>query len=260
MSLRKFIPALSMMLMLLAGCTPQSLSQEGLQQQLETLSQGITRQQYAVQAEDLANRVIARRNDHLLIDLRSNATARIKTAQTSSATELLSPDGLASLPAGRDIILVSENGGEAAQTALLLRLQNISAFYLDGGYAAWARNLGNASGKAGTADEAAAMARQQAVSCWFEGDYVAEAGLAVKTLPSSKGYTPKLEAVDRNGTLGLGLGLGLGPETAPSPQAKPTQQPADDGLGLGLGLGLGPESAQPAKQKDRPKLLIGEGC
>jgi len=258
MPLRKFTPGLAVTLLILAGCTPQPSSEEGMQQQIENLSQGIARQQYAVQANELADRVIAQRNDHLLIDLRSDATGHIKTAQSRSPAELLSPQGLENLPVGRDIILVSENGGEAAQTALLLRISGLNAFYLDGGYAAWARNLGNASGKAATPDEAAAMARQQAVSCWFEGDYVAEAGLTVRSQSASKGYTPKLKPVTRNDTLGLGLGLGLGPQQPE--KAKPAQKPANDSLGLGLGLGLGPKPVEPAKQKPRPKLLIGEGC
>ena len=254
MPLTKLAPGLSILLLALAGCSPQSPSGDGLQQQLATLSQGITRQQYAVQATDLADRVIKQRNDHLLIDLRSDTTQRIKTAIVANPADLLATPGQTDLPAGRDLILVSENGGQAAQTALLLRLQGSNAFYLDGGYQAWANALGNVQDKPATADEAAAMARQQAVSCWFEGDYVAAAGLVVKTPAAAKGYTPQLKPVKQGEALGLGLDLGLGPQ--PATQGSAQQEPAGGNLGLGLGLGLGPQPAA----KPRPKLLIGEGC
>ena len=262
MPLTQLVPGLSLLLLALSGCSPQSTSDGNLQQQITTLSQGITRQQYAVQAKDLADRVIKQRNDHLLIDLRSDTTQRIKSATVTSAADLLTPQGRSNLPAGRDLILVSENGGQAAQTALLLRLQGIDAFYLDGGYAAWAGALGNVQGEPATPDEAAAMAHQQAVSCWFEGDYVAAAGLMVKTPPQAKGYTPLLEPVQRSEALGLGLDLGLGPQAATQEPARqaPAATPAGDDLGLGLGLGLGPEQNAKAQQKPRPKLLIGEGC
>jgi hypothetical protein len=107
----------------------------------------------------------------------------------------------------------------------------------------------------GDARNAQELAKQQAISCWFEGDYVAEAGLTVKA-PASAGYIPPLEPVKpapEEDDLGLGLGLGLGPEEL--------QQPEEDSLGLGLGLGLGPEDLQESKSECKDcTLKIGEGC
>ena len=58
--------------------------------------------------------------------------------------------------------------------------------------------------------------RQQAVACYFAGDYVAAAGLAVKPQTQSAGYTPPLAPAEPAASveevadpLGLGLGLGL---------------------------------------------------
>jgi hypothetical protein len=106
----------------------------------------------------------------------------------------------------------------------------------------------------GTASE---QAKKQAVACWFEGDYVAAAGLTVKQTTPAGGYVPPLEPVTAEAeedSLGLGLGIGLGPEEA-------QEKPQEDSLGLGLGLGLGPEDAQESEAAPTTgKLKIGEGC
>ena len=65
------------------------------------------------------------------------------------------------------------------------------------------------------------MARQQAVSCWFEGDYVAAAGLAVKqdeVRPATGGFVPPLEPASPTHAEAVDpLGLGLGtPGSAPA--------------------------------------------
>ena len=151
------------------------------------------------------------------------------------------------LPSGSDILVYSDRSDKAAQLTTLLRLNDIQAFYLIGGYSQWQDNMNNTSGNPSSTTTAQTMAKQQAIACWFEGDYVATAGLVPKpTLAAASGYVPPLQpAANQQVTdeLGLGLGLGLGPE-----------QPADE-LGLGLGLGLGPEQTAP-----KGKLNIGEGC
>jgi hypothetical protein len=126
----------------------------------------------------------------------------------------------------------------------------VPAHYLVGGYQAWTDEMYGAAGE-GTASE---QAKKQAVACWFEGDYIAEAGLAVKS--GTGGYVPPLEpasAGSQEDSLGLGLGIGLGPATS--------EEPKEDSLGLGLGLGLGPEDAQESESSSGGgKLIIGEGC
>ncbi len=239
--------------LLLTACdqfAPQTDSHESL----GVIAEGIARQDHAIDVDSLSGRVLERRGDYLLLDIRSGAEQeddRIRTSEASSSAVLLSAEGQASLPQGRDIILYSENSDVAAQTATLLRLAGVNAYFLSGGHKAWKEQMRNVSGAAKDGEEAADMARQQAVSCWFEGDYVAAAGLSVKPVHRAGGYTPPLQPAAASDTLGLGLDVGLGPAGAGESGA------AGDSLGLGLGLGLGP-AMQSAKPKSR--LLIGEGC
>jgi len=243
--------------LLTAGCGQSPSDSEIPQSRLDALGQAVAQQTSAIDVARLSERIIARQNDYLLLDIRPQADfarGSIKSAQSASTAQLLSAQGRAELPRGRDIILYSDDAAAAAQTAALLRLAGIDAYFLSGGYRAWQRQSGNVSGQPEDAEGAQQLARQQAVNCWFEGDYVASAGLAVKAdsaAPAGAGYTPPLQPVAAD-TLGLGLGVGLGPQT---PQPQPA---ASDALGLGLGLGLGPEDA-PAN-KPKPRLLIGEGC
>lgn len=218
------------------------------------IAEGIVRQDHAVDVMALSERIVARRGDYLLLDIRSapnQGDDGIRTAEASSSAELLSTEGQAALPQGRDIILYSETSDAAAQTATLLRLAGVNAYFLSGGHRAWKQQMRNVSGTATDSDEAADMARQQAVACWFEGDYVAAAGLPVKPVHRAGGYMPPLQPVAAGDTLGLGLGLGLG-DTGVSGQS-----PKQDSLGLGLDLGLGPA---PKTAKRKSGLLIGEGC
>ena len=110
-------------------------------------------------------------------------------------------------------------------------------------------------------------ARYKAVSCYFAGEYVANAGL----LPKNAALTSQTETQRREADP-LGLGLGLGTEqvqsmdlldTTPDPESA-----GSDPLGLGLGLGLGgdaaselnePEPNQPEPGKAQ-KLLIKAEC
>ena len=206
-----------------------------------------------ITVDQLSDRIIKQQGDYALYDIRSREAfdrAHIKTAQSSSVEQLLTDSN--ELPPGKDILLYSSQSDKAAQLAALLRVQGINAFYLAGGYGQWQQRMDNVAGSPSSDSSAQAMAKQQAISCWFEGDYVATAGLFPKVPPTqqatqqSGGYVPALKPVTQGETtdeLGLGLGLGLGPE-----------EPTDE-LGLGLGLGLGPEKTAP-----KGKLNIGEGC
>jgi hypothetical protein len=118
----------------------------------------------------------------------------------------------------------------------LLRLAGADARVLAGGHAAWETYLHPGSGS----DSAAELARRQAAACWFEGDYLAEAGLVPKRAAAAAapaGFVPPLQPVE------------------PAPAA-----PADDPLGLGLGLGLGPPGSQAPAAKPKRKLKVREGC
>lgn len=241
---------------LLAVVMITSCSKQAEQQQLslDDTARLIDKAEMSVTTEQLSDIIIKRQNNYLLFDVRPEPqyrAASIKTAENLSGSQLLSTDRRAMLTSGRSIYLYSDTSDQAAQLAALLRTQGIPAFYLQGGYQAWSGQMQPVA-DAGSADD---QARKQAVSCWFEGDYVAEAGLAVK----SGGYVPPLEPVSapaEGDRLGLGLGVGLGPEETSEATA------ADgDALGLGLGLGLGPEDASETETPSSGgKLRIGEGC
>lgn len=220
--------------------------------QLAETARLIQKSQIAVSVDSLTDAIIKRQENYRLIDLRSADqydAGHIRTSQNMSPVELLSQEHVNKLKSGRDIYLYSETSDQAAQTAALLRTQGVPAYYLEGGHQAWSNAMHTTAGK-GTASE---QAMKQAVACWFEGDYVAEAGLAVRTVAG--GYVPPLEPVSASAeddALGLGLGIGLGPEE--------TEQ-KNDSLGLGLGLGLGPEDSQNDESSSSGgKLIIGEGC
>ena len=226
----------------------------GTHENLAKAGAAIVNNEMAVTTEQLSDRIIKQHNDYALYDIRSMAAfeqGHIKTAKLARIAQLLSD--VETIAAGKDIIVYSSLSETAAQVATLLRVSGRNAFYLDGGFEKWHQQMKNVSGTPSDSSEAQQMAKQQAISCWFEGDYIAAAGLTPKVKPSQSaksqgGYVPPLDPVT-NGEgdeLGLGLDLGLGPAEETS-----------DALGLGLELGLGPDDALPKKKH---KLNIGEGC
>jgi len=194
----------------------------------------IEKSEIAVTVENLSDIIIKQQNNYRLYDVRPEAefnTGHIKSAENMSGSELLSAKRTNDLNSGRQIVLYSAQSDKAAQLAVLLRTRGVPAYYLQGGYRLWSGQMSEAP-VPGSATE---QARKKAVACWFEGDYVAEAGLAVKSANRSGGYVPPLEPVN----------------------AEP--EPVMDTLGLGLGLGLGPEDEAPAETSGGT-LKIGEGC
>ncbi len=201
-------------------------------------AQSIAKSATAISIESMSDRIIKQQNDYLLYDIRSSenfVNGHIKNAQSVAIAELLSAEGISKLANGRDIFIYSRYSDQAAQLAVLLRTQGLPAYYLTGGYSAWSGQMVNVSSDAGVKD-AQELAKQQAVACWFEGDYVAAAGLTVKTEKAGGGYVPSLEpvtpAVIEEDSLGLGLGLGLGPEDDMMPMHSPSSA---GGLNIGEG-------------------------
>ncbi len=191
----------------------------------------------------------------------------IQDARHIPLAALMSDEALAALPHGRKIVVYSNGTAHAAQAALLLRLVDRDAYALLGGFNHWQAYLKDPD-SAGVAEmDPAKRAEYQAVSCFFEGDYLAAAGL----LPKGAGApvdTDEASQVDAD-PLGLGLGLGseevkemgLGGDSDTPPAA------SADPLGLGLGLGLGGEAAESLRKEAPPKpkaptggLLIKAEC
>lgn len=220
-------------LLMAGGCSPSTGGQAVDQRVLDQAARTIVRAEDRIDAPALADLIIRNRSAVVVIDLRSQTdfnTGHIEGARHGELTSLLSEDGRAGLADAAMPVLVSEDGSLAAQAVALLRIAGVKAYALDGGHAAWRRLMeGDEAGWPVGAAAARAEAKRRAVACWFEGDYVAAAGLSVKqeSPPAAGGYVPPL---------------------APATPAAPV---AEDPLGLGLGLA--PE--QPAR-----KLKIREGC
>jgi thiosulfate sulfurtransferase len=248
------------------GCNQQTASGVATADDLNQVARTVARHEDRIGVADLANRLIQDRDQLVVVDLREEAAfdaGHIEGARQMSITEMLSAEGQADLPANRPLVLYAQDSAGAAQGAALLRLVGREAHFLDGGYQAWQQHMAGATGTPADPDEARAMAKQQAVACYFAGDYVRAAGLSVK-VSEKAGFEPPVEPVEsaaqpqETDPLGLGLGLGMGSEVGAAEE--PAAEQADP-LGLGLGLGLGPDTpAEEGAAAAPAKLLIGEGC
>lgn len=256
---------------LLVGCTDEpSVQMTG---KAAALAQFIAAEHDHVTVAELAHWIVKDQRDYELLDIRGAAefdAGHIDGARNVPLAALMSDASLAALPQGRKVVVYSNGSAHAAQAALLLRLVDRDAYALLGGFNYWRAYL-NDPQSAGVAEmDAAQRARYQAVACFFEGDYLASAGLLPKAaaLPVARGEDAAGGGTD---ALGLGLGLGLGSDSvreAGQDEDSGAAQPAPaDPLGLGLGLGLGGEAAQslqsgePSKPKSSTrKLLIKAEC
>ena len=210
-----------------------------------------------VSAAELADRLIRDQRDFELIDIRDQqdfSAGHIEGARHIPLARLLAADSLDSLPAERTIVVYSNGSAHAAQAALLLRLTGRDALALLGGYNYWQAYLHDPE-KAGVAEmDPAERARYQAVSCYFAGEYVADAGLLPGT--AAQPDTASQEADP------LGLGLGLGSEQVHGMDLQESAQSPAEEDPLGLGLGLGGDAGKPAPQPkgETRKLLIRAEC
>ena len=251
-----------------AGCG-QSTDPQGVLDwaSVAGVAQSITRNEDQVAVKDLADWIIQETGDFVLIDVRDAAAfeaGHIKTARSQPLMDLLSAEAVGKLGTAGRIVLYSHDSAAAAQAAAVLRLAGLDAYSLDGGYDGWLQYMTDPD----AAGDAYAQARRKAVQCYFEGDYVAAAGLMVKA-PTTAAFTPPLTPVKQapaptGDPLGLGLGLGIAPAPTPPAAAAPVADP----LGLGLGLGdAAPPATQPAAGAGLglgggapAGLKIGEGC
>jgi rhodanese-related sulfurtransferase len=258
--------AVTGVLMIAAGCSePPQVDRQGM---AAALAKTVAAEQDHVTAEELADWLIKDQRDYELVDIRERVefdTGHIQGARHIPLAGLLADAALATLPTARKVVVYSNGTAHAAQAAILLRLVDREAYALLGGYNYWQAYL-NDPASAGVAQmDPVQRAAYQAVACYFEGDYVAAAGLAPKLPPAAAATaaTPP-PAAD---PLGLGFGLGLGSDAARAgaPSA-PAAAPAADPLGLGLGLGLGSDAVKsalpkpPASPTPARKLLIKAEC
>lgn len=251
---------------LVTGCT--ELPQADKVSTVAKLAKAIAAEQDHVTALELADWIIKDQRDFELVDIRDQAdydSGHIRHARHIALAALVSDAALASLPKGRKIVVYSNGTAHAAQATILLRLLDRDAYALLGGFNYWQAYLRDPQSAGVVEMDPVKRARYGAVACFFEGDYVANAGL----LP--KGMTAPVEAQKAAAVAdSLGLGLGLGSEEVREmQQQRPSDQPSsgEDPLGLGLGLGLGGESVREFN-RDKPdvpsgsarKLLIKAEC
>ncbi len=226
---------------------------------LHEVAEHIVRGEDRFEVAALSDRIIGRHNDFSLVDIRSRErfdTGHIQTAQHIPLPLLAAEEGQSGLPRDRIVVVYGEKTAKAAQAVLMLRLAGFNAYALSGGYQKWMQAMSAADAET----DAREQAKRQAARCYFEGDYVAAAGLMVKESDVA-GYTPPLQPVEPppdNDPLGLGLGLDV-----ESVQDDDTTRANGDPLGLGLGLGVESTLDQGAADKRSAapaKLIIGEGC
>ena len=105
-----------------------------------SLAQRIASGEDHITTEELADRLIKDQRDFELVDIRDEqdfSTGHIQGALHIPLARLIAADSLASLPAGRTIVVYSNGSAHAAQAALLLNLTGRRALALLGGYNYW---------------------------------------------------------------------------------------------------------------------------
>ena len=245
--------------LLLNGCSDGTLPDSSIV--AASMAQRIAAEEDHITAVELADRLMKDRPNFELIDIRDERdfySGHIQGARHIPLARLIDQDSLVSLPPGRTIVVYSNGTAHAAQAALLLYLTGRDALALLGGYNYWQAYLYDPE-KAGIVEmDSAERKRYQAVSCYFAGNYVADAGLQTEG--------PIMLAEQQADPLGLGLGLGSEQVQEMDLQNANTDAEEADPLGLGLELGLGGDAAESVSTSVAPpkgetqRLLIRKEC
>jgi rhodanese-related sulfurtransferase len=189
--------------LLVTACIPLTLTACGRSSGSDTaykqLTQAIVHGQDQVGADKLADWIIKGKRDFVLLDVRpqSEFTAgHITSAESVPLTYLVEPKTLARMPKDRKLILYSNGNRKASQAAVMLRLAGFNAYSLLGGYELWTQRVLHPTLPANAGDdEILKFKKQQAVACYFSGNYKGGTGEAGP--PSSAGFTPNLQPKPR---------------------------------------------------------------
>ena len=180
-----------------SGSGPESADVADLQQ----VAQGIARGEGQISVQDLSKQLIEGHKALTLIDIRSPeafAAAHIKGAQNLPLAQLMSRDKLATLPAAGSLVVYSQDSGDGAAAAALLRLAGHPAKVVDGGYSAWDREILHPDVPAvATKDEAPDLARKRAISCYFLGGKGAGDEAPTYAPKPQPAFVPPLTAVPK---------------------------------------------------------------
>ena len=217
--------------LLTGGCEPDT-GGGGLAPELRPIAQGIVQGADTVAPRELADWLVAERQDFALVDVRAPEAfdqAHIEDARNIPVTALVESDTLEQLPRDRKVVLYSEDTRAAAQAAVLLRLQGLDAHLLEGGYAAWRSRVLEPDLEA-AGEDTAAREKLRAIACHFRNE-------AYEPVPPTPEEAPAATA-----------------EAAPEPQ-KP-QKPAGFG---GFRPRLAP-AAPGGSSGTAGGLIVDEGC
>jgi rhodanese-related sulfurtransferase len=189
--------------LLMTACIPLALTACGGSSSSDTaykqLAQAIVHGQDQVDADKLADWIIKGKQDFVLLDVRpqSEFTAgHVASAQSVPLTYLVEPRTLARLPKDRKLILYSNGNRKASQAAVMLRLAGLHAYSLLGGYEFWTQRVLHPTLPANAGDdEVLKFQKQQAVACYFSGNYKGGTGEAAP--PTNAGFIPNLRPKPR---------------------------------------------------------------
>jgi rhodanese-related sulfurtransferase len=157
---------------LLAACSEKD--GDGAEVRLLDVAQAAARGSDRVSTEELADWLVQRRADFVLIDVRTPgdfAAGAIGEARNLGVAELLSDEVLETLPRDRKLVIYSNGAENSAKAATLLRVAGFDARVLSGGYNAWHRRILNPDITAEeVAGESLQVSEQRALACYFVGD------------------------------------------------------------------------------------------
>ena len=189
--------------LLVAACVPfvltacGELAQEGQgAATFEDVARAIIHRQDQVGVDTLADWIIQGKQDFMLVDVRPQeafAAGHIKTAQSMPLTYLVERETISRLPRDRKLILYSNGNREAAQALVMLRLAGFDTYALLGGYEFWTQHVLHPELPADAGDdEILKFHKQQAIACYFSGNYKGGAALPDSAAPA--GFTPALRS------------------------------------------------------------------
>ena len=158
--------------LLVGACGPSSGGGDGAT--YLDVAQAAAREADRVSVEELARWLIEERQDFELIDVRSPEDVeqgRIGEARNIPIVELVTSEGLASLPTDRKVVLYSNGSENGAKAGVLLRLAGFDALVLTGGYNAWQQRILNPDIPLEELDgESLLVTEQRAFACYFVGE------------------------------------------------------------------------------------------
>jgi rhodanese-related sulfurtransferase len=177
----------------LAGCGNQGAGQ-GEATDFQQLARAIIHRQDQIGVDTLADWIVQGRRDFVLLDVRPQeafAAGHIQSAQSMPLTYLVERQTISWLPRDRMLVLYSNGNREAAQAVVMLRLAGLDAYALLGGYEFWSRHVLHPELPADAGDdEILRFRKQQAVACYFAGNY--KGGAGQPQTPATAGFTPSV--------------------------------------------------------------------